>query len=246
MATERLPGFLSRDGLSLIFNMTDSNFIFYMPEKYFTTNTASIIGDTVSFLGILSYDVVDIKTGKSKISGPRLFNYPSLLLTVPSSIEKVKELKLNKNSKPVDYRLLKYVKGDKVIVSTKSAQDIANVESFYNLLLRGNLPNVIPYDEIQSILIDNMALSGNKYNITGQIAGLLISEIYRGSKDIDSPFRLSNPKNMLDYQGIDIREAPKHVSPFVSLTSENWDDSVSGAITTPNTKYSPMEKLLMS
>ena len=89
MATERLPGFLSRDGLSLIFNMTDSNFIFYMPEKYFTTNTASIIGDTVSFLGILSYDVVDIKTGKSKISGPRLFNYPSLLLTVPSSIEKV-------------------------------------------------------------------------------------------------------------------------------------------------------------
>ena len=79
MATERLPGFLSRDGLSLIFNMADSNFIFYIPEKYFTTNTANIIGDTVSFLGILSYDVVDIKTGKSKISGPKLLKSLNLI-----------------------------------------------------------------------------------------------------------------------------------------------------------------------
>ena len=246
MADKSTPPFLSRDGDSLIFNMSDSNFIFYMPEKYFTTNTAIIVGEIVSFLGVLSYDVVDIKTGKSKISGPRLFNHPSLVLTRPTSIEKVKDLQLNKNSKPADYRILKYVKGDKVIVSTKSAEDIANVETFYNLFLRGNLPNIIPYNELQNILMDNMKLSGNKYNITPQLAGLLISEIYRDSKDIDVPFRQSSYKNMLDYQTIDIREAPKHVSPFVSSTSENWDDSICGAITTPNKHYSPMEKLLMS
>lgn len=245
MANDRLPPFLSRDGDSLIFNMSDCNFIFYMPEKYFTTNTAVIIGEVVSFLGVLDYDVVDIKTGKSKISGPKLFNYPSSVSTHPTSIEKVKDIQLNKNSKPADYRVLKYVKGDRVIISTKSAQDIANVESLYNLFLRGNLPNVIPYDEIQNIFIENMKLSGNKYNITPQLIGLLISEIYRDAKDIDTPFRLSNYKDMLDYQSIDIREAPKHVSPFVSLTSENWDDSVMGAINTPNNKYSPIEKLLM-
>jgi hypothetical protein len=141
--------------------------------------------------------------------------------------------------------LLKYKKGDKVVCSVKTPEDIENVESLYDLLLRGNLPDTIPYNKLQDIVSENMRLNGNKYNITLQLLGILLGQLYRDPKNIDRPYRLTDDKTYLDYKAIDVRQVPKHTSPFVSITSENWDESVVGAITTKNDKYSPMEKLLM-
>lgn len=239
-----IPGFVSRDGDALIFNQSDSTFIFYVPEKYFTTKDAIIIGDIVNLLGILDYDIIDDKTGKSKY-GMKLFNFPTVFLCKPTTIEKAKNIKLNSTSEPMDYRLLKFNKGDKVVVSVKVPEDIANVEAFYNLFMRGNLPNTIPYNQLQNIVYENMKLNGNSYGITMQLVGILISELYRSSKDLDVPYRLSGTTDQLDYKTIDIRQIPKHISPYVSLTSENWDESVVGAVTTKNSKPSPMETLLM-
>lgn len=239
-----IPSFVSRDGDALVFNQKDSTFIFYVPEKYFTTKDAIIIGDLVNLLGIMNYEIIDNKTKKSKI-GMKMFNFPTVFLTRPSSIEKAKELQLNKNAKPMDYRLLKYKKGDQIVVSVHVPEDIENVEAFYNLFMRGNLPNTIPYDELQNIVYENMRLNGYSYGITMQLVGILISELYRSSKNIDIPFRLSKSTDMYDYTAIDIRQVPKHISPFVSLTSENWDESVVGAVMVKDIKDSPMEKLLM-
>lgn len=38
---------------------------------------------------------------------------------------------------------------------------------------------------------------------------------------------------------------PKYISPFSSITSENWDDAVVNAIINDKTVDSPMEKILM-
>lgn len=239
-----VPKFLRKDGDILRFNETGKTFIFYVPEKYFTTKDAIVIGEYVNVLGILNYEIVDDKTGKS-ITGLRLFNYPTVFICRPNNIEKQKALQINKSAGPADYRLLRFKKDAEVVSSVKSPEDIVNVESFYNLLMRGNLPNTIPYNQLQNIVYDNMKLNGYSYGITLQMVGLLISEIYRSSTNIDIPFRLSDSKDQLDYKAIDIRQIPKHTSPFVSLTSENWDEAVVGAVMTKNRKDSPMEKLLM-
>lgn len=238
------PRFLRKDGDILRFNETGKTFIFYVPEKYFTTKDAVIIGEYVNLLGILNYEIVDDKTGKS-ITGIRLFNYPTVFICRPNSITKQKGLQLYKTADPADFRVLKFKKDAEVVSSVKSPEDIANVESFYNLLMRGNLPNTIPYDQLQNIVYDNMRYNGYSYGITLQMVGLLISEIYRSSTNIDIPYRLSGAKDQFDYKAIDIRTVPKHISPFVSLTSENWDEAVVGAVMTKNRKDSPMEKLLM-
>ena len=236
-----VPPYLKRDGESLVFNKDHQQFIFYVPEKFFATKNAVIIGEYVSVLGLLDFAIVD---DKGKIVKPiKTFTFPSIL-TKPSKIEKQKEVALTKYAKPQDYRLLKYNKGDKVVVSVNVPQDIATVEAFYGLFNRGNLPVTIPYDRIVNIYIENMRLSGNKYNITAQLFGLLYSEVYRAYDDLETPFRLSGNKDMLAYKAIPLADVPKKVSAYVSLTSENWDNSVIGAIQTKDGKDSPLETIL--
>ena len=77
-----------------------------------------------------------------------------------------------------------------------------------------------------------------------QLFGILISEMCRSSKDIGKPFRLSNSKDMSDYKTINIRDIPKYTDTFASITSENWDKAVVGAITNQKHQNSPMERLL--
>lgn len=237
-----VPNYLKRDGESLLFNKDKQEFIFYVPEKYFTTSNAIVIGEYVQVFGLLDFMIVDDK-GKP-LTKMKRFNFPSIFTTRPYTIEKQKELTLSKYAGPQDYRLLKYKKDDKVVVSVMVEEDVETVEGFYKLLNRGNLPATIPYDELCNIYIENMRLSGNKYNITAQLFGLICSELYRSHKDINVPFRLAKENDMLAYQTISIVDAPKKVSPYVSLTSENWDNSVVGAIQVKDAKDSPLEPIL--
>lgn len=238
-----VPSYLKRDGEALVFNKDKQQLIFYVPEQYFTTNNAMIIGEFVSLFGLLDFMIVDDK-GKP-VTKLKPFTFPSVFLSKPSSIEKIKEYKITKYAKAKDYRLLKFNKGDQVVVSVNVPQDISTVEAFYNLFNRGNLTPSIPYDKMVNIYLDNMALSGNKYGITAQLFGILYSEVYRDANNLDRPFRLSGSDDMLAYQTMPITETPKRVSPYVSLTSENWDNSVIGAIQLGDKgKDSPLEGIL--
>lgn len=237
-----VPSYLSRDGSSLIFNKNDQEFIFYVPEKFFDTKNAKIIGQYVEVFGLLDFQIVS-KTGKP-LTPIKHFIFPTVFTTKPDHITVEKGLTLNKNAKPYDYRIFHYNKGDKVVVDVMVPQNISTVEAFYNLFNRGNLPPSIPYDKIYNIYNRNMQLSGNKYGFTGQLFGLIFSEVYRSKKDINVPFRLSGTDDMQAYQTIPLTEVPKRISPYVSLTSENWDNSVVGAIQTKDAKDSPLEDVL--
>ena len=239
---EKLPLFLKRDGDALLFNLKDDNeFIFYVPEIYFEREDAIIIGEYVNLIGILDYAIFD-KNGKH--NGLKPFYFPTVFLTKPSTIEKLRNVKLTTNTESSDYRLLRYKYGDQIIVSTKVPEDINNVEDFYRLFLSGKLPTTIRYDKIHEYPIEAMTLNGSSYGVSMQLFGILISEMCRSSKDIGKPFRLSNSKDMSDYKTINIRDIPKYTDTFASITSENWDKAVVGAITNQKHQNSPMERLL--
>ena len=237
-----IPGFLAKKDHSIVFN-GEGEFIFYVPEKFFDTKNAVVIGEYVSLIGILQYAVFD-KNGKH--SGLKAFRLPTTFLTKPYTIEKMKDVQLTKNTEKQDYRALKYKKGDLIIVDENIAQDVAHIEDFYRLFIYGHIPNTIKYDQLQDYFMDNMRLNGNSYGTSMQLIGIIISESCRASKDLSKPFRLSKSNDMNDYQMVNIRLIPKYTSPFASITSENWDDAVVNAIITPNTKDSPMERILMT
>ena len=237
-----LPGFLTREGDALVFN-GEGEFIFYVPEKFFDTKNAEILGEYVRVIGIMDYAIFD-KNGKN--SGLKQFRLPTQIITRPYTIEKLKQVQLTKYSPVQDYRALKYKKGDYVLANENVAQDVENIEAFYRLIIWGNMPNTIPYDELQNYYIENADINGASYGVNIQLIGVTISESYRDINDPSVPFRLSGSKDMHAYRHTNIRDIAKYTSPFASITSENWDDAVVGAITVKGHKESPMEKILMT
>ena len=237
-----IPSFVKRVGDSIVYN-GDGEFIFYVPEKQYDLSIVKSIGDYISLLGVINYSIE--KNGKS--SGLKTFNCPTRFITKPYTFEKVRGVRLIKTDKKQDYRLLKYKKGDPIIVSVKVPEEIENVEQMMNLfVITGNVPNTIPYDKLQNYFIENMDMNGNSYGLSLQMFGIIISELCRDPKKLDQPFRLSKSKDMTNYPTLSIKEISKMISPYSAIISENFDDSVVHAAMNKNKNVDiPLEKVLM-
>ena len=238
----QIPKFLKKDGLSLLFK-DEGELIFYIPELYFERNYAIMDGDSVTLIGLFNYALFD-KNDKL-IGDYKLFNFPTMFTCVPSSINKISDVKLGNSNIKEDYRTLKFKKDDIVIASTKVPMSVENIEIFLKMVNTGKIPNSIPYNILHDVFIRNIELNGERYPVSTQLIGMVFSEICRSSKDITIPYRLGKSNNMHDYRPINITDIPKLVSPFTSITSQNWDESVVNAITNTNYKKSPLEKLFL-
>lgn len=236
-----VPSFLKRDGDALLFN-EEGQFVFYVPETYFDRGDAEIKGEYVNLLGILDYSI--FKPDGTNI-GLKRFNFPTVFLAKPSRIEKLKGVQLRDVVNKQDYRLLVFEKGDAVVVSVKVPQNIANVEDFYKIFLTGKLPTTIPYDKLQNYFVDSIELNGSSYGMSLQMFGIIVGEMCRDPKDPAKAFRHTNFKDMMEYKAISIKDLPKYISPNSSISSENWDFGVIGAIMNPSNVNSPLERLIM-
>lgn len=237
-----IPSWLKLNNDSVLYN-GDGYFAFFIPERYFdgkNSAKAIIMGEVVNLFGVLDYQLFD-NNGKPN-GHVRCFKFPTVFLTRPTSIEKVKNIKLADWSDHQDYRVLKYEKGAQIVISTRVPQDLQNVEFFYNLFLGGNLPVTIPYDELYTYLIDNINLAGESYGITNQLFGIVVSEMCRDPHNLEKAFRNSKSEH---YKAINIKDIPKFISPYSAITNENWDEAVVNAIENKNERDIPMEKILM-
>lgn len=236
------PNFIKVKDTSFVF-ANDGCFKFYVPEKFFDTKLAEPNGEYINLFGMLTYALFD-KNDKP-IGSLRTFRFPTTFITKPDDIEIMRDVKLTKNSKSQDYRVLKYYKDGVIVVSYDIVQDALNLDKFYKAVQYGNIPNTIDYYELQNYFIRNIQLTGNAYSVSLQLIGVVISELARSLKDSSVPYRLSNTNDHTAYQMANIRDIPQNVSPFTAITSERWDDAVISSITTKNTKESPLERIMM-
>lgn len=220
----------------------DGELIYYVPEKYFELNIASIIGEYVEVMGMFAYALFD-KTGKQILF--KHFKCPTIFKCKPTKIEKINNFQLTGSKSQRSYRLLRFTDGFELMCSIAIPKTVDNVEKFVNLLIRGNLPDYIPYDEIQDYMIMNAQLNGFNYKVSNQVMGMVISELCRDSNDLSKPFRYTSMDDMTSYTMIPIMKVPKYTSPYTALTSENPDEAIASAITTTGTGSSPLEKVMM-
>ena len=246
-----VPEFLKQDGNSLVFK-DDGELVFYIPEDYFrpdgSLKYAEVAGDYVNSIGFFNYEVFD-KNNKSKY-GLKLFCFPCMVAMMPSEVEKVKNLVINKKvPEEKDYRLLHFKKDDVVIVNIEAPQDIANTENIFKIfMITGRIPNTIPYDKLHEYLKANFNLNGGDYGITAQMYGIIISETCRDKDNVSIPFRNGKniDKDMHGYKTIPITQNPNYIDPYVSITSQYWAESLMSAVLLDEDKKSPLEKVMMN
>lgn len=270
---QTLPAFLKKDGNSLVFALPEGEFVFYVPEVFFDSDKiASVLGNQVRMIGLCNYAIFN-KSGHAKAIYP--FSFPTVFYTEPYRIDKVKGISLatalkesysdedlaedvgidDQEADPdlymgsedaMDYRLLRYKQGDKIVVDINVPKSIDNVEYFFNLMfLTAKFPNTLSYDKLQDLFIENADLNNFSYDLNMQMFGIAVSEICRSKNDITKPFRLSQHKDMHDYRPISIKLSPKFVSSYSSITSENFDQSLIGAMISHTDTPTPLEKVLM-
>lgn len=244
-----VPSFLKLDGSKLICDVADGEeLVYYLPDAYFSgtkTSVAIVIGEYVSTIGVFDWGLVD-KNGKRGKSHP--FKFPTIFICKPSSIEKVKDLSLN-GTRAIDYSILHFKKGDEAVCDINVPQDLNNVEILFKALIfvSNKLPPTVPYNHLHEYFTENMLLNGKNYGLNMQMFGIMISELCRDAKDVSKPFRLSKYTDYNSYRQISIVDIPKFISPYTSLTSQNWDESLMAAVEMSkegNNKVTPLEKVV--
>lgn len=237
-----LPIYMKQEGNTLYYKGS-GEIIYYVPEKYYELSLAYSIGEYVEVMGMFCYCRFD-SNGKA---GPiKPFKFPTMMKCKPSTVEKVTNFQLMGSKTTQGYRLLHFKDGDELLTEVAVPQNIVNVEKFVNLLKGGNLPDYIPYNEIQDYMILNAKLNGFNYKVSNQLLGLMISEIYRDMKDLSRPFRYTDMKDQTAYKAVNIVKVPKYTSVYTSITSENPDEAIAGALINTGTGESPLERVMMN
>ena len=238
-----LPSYMKQVENTLYFS-GDGEIIYYIPEKYFDLSVAKIIGEYVETMGIFAYSLFT-KTGITK--GVKHFKCPTIMKCKPSKIEKLNHFNLQGSKNPDGtYRALHFQDGDELVCELAIPQSVDNVEKFVKLLKGGNLPDYIPYNELQDYMIMNAQLNGFNYKVSNQILGLVISELCRDPKNLSNPFRYTKMEDMVAYTSIPINQVPKYTSVYTAITSENPDEAVAAAMTTTGNGKSPLEQIMMN
>lgn len=240
-----IPNGITKKGESVYWT-GEGEFLLYIPEFFFNMNFASTEGEYVSTLGVLTYNIAD-KNGKT---GPmKNFYFPSLFTTKPGYIEKRKDFDITDSYK-ADCRILHYANNgmDQVIASTKVVKNVDNVDNMFRLMVKtGKTPNTVRYDEMQQYIMDSAKINGVSFNFTIGLYGIIFGDLCKDPNDLSKLFRNTNlpEKNMCGYKEISVVDAPKYVSPYASITSENFDEGVIGALNTEGIEASTFEKVFI-
>ena len=199
----------------------------YVKKSYFDKKINEFIGDKVSLYGLFNFRVSETKTSvinnKSKL---HVFNFPVHFVSIPSSIQK-KELELVEGCGLEKYYVLTYNTNDIVMNTTQCVKDIDNVKCFIDLLISGNLPNTINYEDVLKITFNVMEVNGESCGCPGIVESIIVAELYRYKKDQSIPFRkaINRFKNVsqLDYVANNTRSVSANNSTFSGLTFEDID-----------------------
>lgn len=231
MSDLKVPPFATlQNDTTLIFDQ-DGELHYYIPETYFGSNLASIEAPYTKLLGSFPYRIYT-KTGKpGKL---KIFKWPTIFLCIPTSIKKEKNLVLDEGYAPADYRVLIFQKGSQLVSDINTPQFIDNAKDLLTLhIITSKFPNIIPYNQLYEYPYLSMELNGENLGVHSQLVSMMYAKACRDPENIRNEYRLSKSfKNgtMIGYTPISVKEVPKYVSPYASLTSENMDESVIAAV----------------
>lgn len=204
----------------------------YIPDKLFKKGLNEYMGDEVSIMGIFNFRLGDKDGNIDPKSRLYTFNFPSMMMTKPSSVEK-KETEILPGTGVKKYHVLKYYAEDYVMVSRQVIQGIDNVEKFVNLLLEAALPTSFKYEDILRIFLKNLEINKETAGVSATSFSMIVAESSRYKKDLSIPFRKLIGKgkaNQYDYILANARTVCANNSTFSGMTFEDIDSMTVSAV----------------
>lgn len=246
--------FLYKDGNSMKFS--GELLKIYLPKTNFTKKASDSFiseynGNFIRTIGIFLFEVTTFEKQEKGILG-EIF---TLKLPVHIRFEyedSYTEKKKLKDNLPEDlYNVFVLTNGSTFIENVITEKHINSCKEFIFMLHKGNLPSIVPYDEIIKLYLDNLAINDINLGSPSLVYEMIISEICRSAKDNSIPFRKAiNSSNIgpLDYVSVNMKNIPMLSSVYGALSFEDMNQSIITSInrSKQNVKEveSPIEKTI--
>lgn len=238
------------------FNVVNDQMLFtgnymeaYIPESYIKKNLCEFLGDDkIRLFGLFTFRLGGNNGVITPNSRLNTFNFPSMIITKPSGTE-YREMELKQGVKE-KFLVLKYFKNDAIKFTTKVISQIDNIEIFVNLLIEGNLPHILKYDDVKDITFKCLDINGG-LKIPAETWSIVIATLYRYNKDLSIPFRKVrglDKAGPLEYKTANARTISANDSTFSALIFEDIDTMLVNSINrkreNKNSNISPLETLI--
>jgi len=222
---------------------------FYIPMSYFddTAGFAQDHGATINAMGI--FNVGFFENGQLKEI--RMLNLPSwITIYVYDSVNK--SVKLPGDADPTPCRILQFYEGNKVMNSS-IIQDSENCEKYLDFILKGKIPNTLPYDASLPLWRKNQVMNSVHLGVPSVIEELILSATYRYKNDVSQKFARVIGKDpdkisQYDYKMVNVRQICQFTSTFTAVTFEDIDSMITTSLNRTREKKtetpSPIEKVI--
>lgn len=225
-----------------------SSIEFYIPMSYFDDKSkfAENKKDTINVLGVFDVGIFD----NGKLIDMKVLNLPTWIEIFANNTEE-RDVKLPNDETATRCLVVTYNNGEKIMYSSV-IEDSTNVESFYNFILKGKIPNIVPYEKSILILKKNLELNNVSLGVPDVVHELILSVSYRYKEDPSKKFAHvigADPAiSQYDYVMNNIRQICQYASTFTALTFEDIDSMVTTSLNRTRNNgqeaFSPIEDLL--
>ena len=229
-----------------IFRHEDTNIIlednyceFYIPMSYFDSKWAVMGSDKIRTIGLFN---VGLFNPKGEIKELKLFNLPTQCeINVYETERRVVEYG---HMEATDCMVLKFVK-DQVVMQDSVIEDSEFAQTFLDIIMKGKLPNTIPYDKALDIWRKNLELTNVNFNVPSSVLEMILATCYRDKNNIQKKFSSvagsDKDVSMYDYTMLNIRRICQYSSTFTGMTFEDINSMITTSLNRSREKKSEME-----
>ena len=136
-------------------------------------------------------------------------------------------------------------------MSSSVIQDSSNAESYMNLIIKGKLPQCIPYSKMMESWSTNLELNNVGFGVMNVIEEMILATMCRDKRDPSKKFCqvvTTEPLNDFDYKMNNVRQICQYTSTFNALTFEDMDSMITTSLNRTKSKGvetpSPVEVIL--
>ena len=214
---------------SIIF--TGNKLVIHIPEKFVENGITVINQTTIMTLGIFEayiFDDID-EDDITKASHKFTLKLPSNIFMKPSHIDKISKYEENIDTDTLEkenYFAFIFLNGDTFIVTTSVVQSTSTVDNFVYMLLNGQIPKSVNYDEIAKLWSECSIINGSKtLKSDFNTLAMIIANIVRDPANLSQPFRLVYDKyfakGIMNGKMLRYMDIPRYISSFTAITGSD-------------------------